>query len=69
MIKQANKGIDHGDPERKDRRKVERKELVVNGMSVSKIILVMAVWSCGLVVGPKHIGCIMHSSCCIGDLS
>lgn len=34
MIKQANKGIDHGDPERKDRRKVERKELVVYGMSV-----------------------------------
>lgn len=36
---------------------------------LSKIILVMAVWSCGLAVGPKHIGCIMHSSCCIGDLS
>lgn len=48
--------------------KVERKGMVVDDMSVSKIILVIIVWLYGLVVGPKHIGCIMHSSFYIRDL-
>lgn len=29
-------------------------------MSVSKIVLVIIVWLYGLVVGPKHMGYIMH---------
>lgn len=42
--------------------------MVVDDMSVSKIILAIIVWSYGLVVGPKHIGRIMHSSFYIRDL-